>query len=68
MRLGILMNNIKKRVNWKSKYRKAKEEAVSEVVEYAIQELRGKIRSVPKEWHRGYFSAISTLEMMIDKS
>lgn len=50
----------KPRTNWKKKLKDER----SAVIDEAISELRAKIRAVPAEWHRGYNSAITTLEMM----
>lgn len=50
----------KPRTNWKKKLNDER----SEVIDEAILELRAKMRDVPAEWHRGYNSAITTLESM----
>lgn len=52
----------KPRYNWR---KKLKDERAA-VIDEAISELRGKMRDVPVEWHRGYNSAITTLEIMKD--
>jgi len=50
--------------NWKKKY----EEERNLVINEAIAALKNKMRdpSIPKEWHRGYNSAITTLELLKD--
>lgn len=52
----------KPRNNWKKKY----EEERNLVINEAIAELKKEMRnpSVPKEWHRGYNSAITKLELL----
>jgi hypothetical protein len=50
----------KQRINWKKKLKDER----SVVINEAISSLRIKMREVPKEWHRGYSSAITTLEIM----
>ena len=50
----------KRRVNWK---KKLKEERAS-VLNEAIDLIRRKARAEPKEYQRGYFSAITTLEIL----
>lgn len=50
----------KPRKNWKKELRLERNRVLNE----AITEIKNKMRNVPKEWHRGYFSAITTLEIM----
>jgi hypothetical protein len=50
----------KKRVNWKLELRKERERVLSEVIEA----LRNHQRTIPKEWERGYNSAVSQVEIL----
>ena len=50
----------KPRKNSKKEFKKER----NNVIDEAIRNLKVKMRSMPKQWHRGYNSAITTLEMM----
>ena len=50
----------KKRVNWKKKLKDERATVLNE----AIDLIRRKARMEPKEYQRGYFSAITTLEIL----
>lgn len=54
---------VRPRKNWKKELKLEK----NRVIDEAIQEIRKKMRTIPKEWERGYHSAITTLELMKDK-
>lgn len=61
---GIISRNFnlkkKQRIDWRRELRNERNKVLTE----AINDLKGKMRTVPKQWHRGYFSAITTLEGM----
>lgn len=61
---GILDRNFKtvkkKRINWKSEVRKER----ARVLDEAISHIKDEMRGVPEQWHRGYFSAITKLEIL----
>lgn len=65
---GIIARNFppakRKRTNWKKELKKERDRTINEVITKLKDEMRGK----PKEWHRGYYSAITTLELMKDGS
>ena len=50
------------RKNWKKELRLER----GRVIDEAITEIKNRMRTVPNEWHRGYSSAITTLELMKD--
>lgn len=58
--LGKIKTEKKPRKNWPKELKKERNNTINE----AIDGLRSKMRSVPAEWHRGYNSAITTLEVM----
>lgn len=53
----------KTRINWKKEIRKVRNATLSE----AIESMKLEIREVPEQWHRGYYSAITQLEVMKDE-
>lgn len=60
----ITKNNRKKpRINWKKEVERQK----TELCKNLICSLESEIRSVPKAWHRGYYSAITRIELMLEK-
>lgn len=52
----------KKRVNWKKELKLER----GRVIDEAISKIREEIRNVPEDWKRGYYSAITKLEIMKD--
>ena len=58
--LGNIKTEKKPRKSWPKEFKKERNKTIDE----AIGALRLKMRSVPIEWHRGYNSAITTLEIM----
>lgn len=52
----------KKRINWKKEIRMVRNRTLEE----AIAKIRIEIREVPEQWRRGYYSAITQLEVMRD--
>jgi len=58
--LGGIKTEKPPRKNWPKEFKKERNKTINE----AISALRSKMRSVPAEWHRGYNSAITTLEIM----
>ncbi len=50
----------KQRTNWKKEVKLER----SKVINEAIENIKKEMRTVPKVWHRGYFSAITVLELM----
>lgn len=50
----------KKRVNWKQELKKERGRTIDE----AISLLRKEMRGIPENWKRGYYSAITKLEIM----
>lgn len=58
--LGNIKTERKPRKNWPKEFKKER----NKVIDEAIVIIRSKMRSVPIEWHRGYNSAITTLEIM----
>ena len=60
--LGGVKVKKKPRKNWPKEFKKERNKTLNE----AITNLRLKMRSMPVEWHRGYNSAITTLEIMKD--
>ena len=52
----------KPRTNWKRELKLER----GRVIDEAISKLRDERRTKPKEWHMGYNSAITTLEIMRD--
>ena len=58
--LGKIKTEKKPRKNWPKEFKKERNKTINE----AITSLRSKMRSVPTQWHRGYNSAITTLEIM----
>lgn len=50
----------KKRINWKKEIKLER----ARVIDKAIENIKKEMRTIPKEWHRGYFSAITKLELM----
>lgn len=58
--LGKIKTEKKLRKNWPKELKKER----NKVIDEAIKSLKSKMRSVPIEWHRGYNSAITTLEIM----
>ena len=53
-----------KRKTAKQQVRECRESTINE----AIVKLKDEMRSKPKEWHRGYNSAITQLEIMRDEN
>lgn len=49
----------KKRVSAKQQVRNAR----AELLEEMLAEMRNKKRTIPKEWERGFLSAMSVVEM-----
>jgi len=58
--LGKIKTEKKPRKSWPKEFKRERNKTIDE----AIISLRAKMRSVPAEWHRGYNSAITTLEIM----
>ena len=58
--LGKIKTERKPRKNWPKEFKKERNKTIDE----AIETLRSKMRAVPIEWHRGYNSAVTTLEIM----
>jgi len=58
--LGNIKTEKKPRKNWPKEFKKERNKTIDE----AINSLKSKMRNVPTEWHRGYNSAITTLEIM----
>lgn len=54
----------KKRINWKKEIRMVRNRTLDE----AIEKIRIEIREVPEQWRRGYYSAITQLEVMKDEN
>lgn len=52
----------RKRTNWRKELKAER----NRVLDEAIVEIRRKMRDVPESWKRGYYSAITTLELMRD--
>lgn len=52
----------KSRINWKKEIRLVRNKTINE----AIEKIKLEIREVPEQWHRGYYSAITQLEVMKD--
>ena len=50
----------KKRVNWKNELKECKTKTLQEVRDALIAHKR----DIPKDWHIGYMSAITVLEIM----
>lgn len=50
----------KKRINWKKEVKLERCRVINEAIDMLKLELRG----VPNEWKRGYYSAITKLEIM----
>ena len=50
----------KPRINWKKEIKAER----NKVIDEALKALQDKRRDVPEAWHRGYNSAITTLELM----
>ena len=60
-----MRNNVKRpRINWKKEIRKARNATLRE----AIESMKLGIREVPEQWRRGYYSAITQLEVMEDEN
>jgi len=61
---GIISRNFKTvkkaRVNWKKEVKLER----GRVLDEAISHIKSGMRNVPKQWHRGYFSAITKLEIL----
>lgn len=58
--LGKIKTKKKPRKNWAKEFKKERNKTIDE----AIAALKSKMRGVPIEWHRGYNSAITTMEIM----
>lgn len=58
--LGSIKTEKKPRINWRKEIKKERNRTLDE----AICAMRLKIRSAPVEWRRGFYSAITTLEIM----
>ena len=58
--LGNIKTEKKPRKNWPKLFKNERNKPIDE----AISALKSKMRSAPIEWHRGYNSAITTLEIM----
>lgn len=54
----------KKRINWKKELKKERNRVLSEAIQMITLEMRG----VPDQWRRGYYSAITQLEVMKDEN
>ena len=52
----------KARANWGKEIKKER----NRVIDEAINKLKDERRTKPVQWHRGYNSAITTLEIMKD--
>ncbi len=50
----------KKKVNWIQELKAER----NRVLDEAIIKIKGEMRLKPTEWHRGYYSAITQLEIM----
>lgn len=61
--MGLFDKTKRQRTNWRKKLKAERAAVINE----AIAGIKEKMREVPTEWHRGYFSAITTLELMRDK-
>ena len=49
-----------KRTNWKKEIKAEREKVINETISH----LKEQLRDVPMEWKRGYYSAITKLEIM----
>jgi hypothetical protein len=58
--LGKIKTEKRPRKSWPKELKKERNKTIDE----AISMLRSKMRAVPVKWHRGYNSAITTLEIM----
>ena len=58
--LGGIKTEKKPRKNWPKLFKNERNKTIDE----AISALKSKMRAAPIEWHRGYNSAITTLEIM----
>lgn len=58
--LGNIKTEKRPRKNWPKEFKKERNKTIDE----AISTLKSNMRAVPTEWHRGYNSAITTLEIM----
>lgn len=60
---GIIARNLQPKTRRKSAKQQVKECREATINE-AISMIKDEIRNVPNEWRRGYYSAITKLEMM----